>query len=422
MDDRPSQAPAAFEPIFVARQPIFDAAESVFGYELLFRRSGKAETAQVEAEDVATASVIADGFTLAFYGVDKKKKAFINFPQSLLTTDAFLALPKDVCVVEILETVKPTPEVLATCKRIKEQGYLLALDDYVGGPGFEAFITLTDIVKVDVYGMGQDQMARVVEGLRRHPCRLLAEKIETAEQFVQCKKLGFSYFQGFFFSRPQTVAGSKIPTAVLAKMRLMKTLASPDYDLREVAKIVSADPSLSYRLLNFINSALFSLPDRISSIKHALTLIGLIQLKQWFLAVVISDLDRRARIQEVAYLCVLRGRFLESLARTLKCQGRLAETLFMLGLFSKLDALLGQPMPKLLDHIHLDKEVAAALLGEDNRLRRWLELVQAIEAGDWDKTGAILDAHHVAQEEAAGLYAQAVAWTQRLLSAASQPE
>ena len=309
----PEQEDSASKAIFVARQPIFDTSEQVWAYELLFRSSGQAKTADVAEDDLATASVIADGFALAFSGMDKRKKAFINFPQRLLLDDTVYALPREICVVEVLETITPSLEMVVALTNIKSHGYLLALDDYVGQPGFEEIIRLADIVKVDLLGMSDERLREVSFGLLRYGCRLLAEKVEDKRTYEMAKMLGFTLFQGFYFSRPETMTGSKVPTPVLAKMRLLRALSGDDFDVRELARIISSDPSVSYRLLNFINSAAFSLRDKIQSIQQALTLLGKQQIKQWFLAVIISDFDSTAKVQEAAYTSLQRARYLESM-------------------------------------------------------------------------------------------------------------
>jgi len=411
----PEQEPKVSKPIFVARQPIFDVSEKVWAYELLFRGSAQAKTAEVQEEDLATASVIADGFALAFSGMDKSKKAFINFPQRLLLDETVYALPKEICVVEVLETITPGPEITAALRAIKSRGYTIALDDYVGQPGFEEIIGLADIVKVDLLGMDHAKLTTVALDLLRHGCRLLAEKVEDKETYVLAKALGFTLFQGYYFSRPETMTGSKVPTPVLAKMRLLRALSGDDFDVRELTGIISSDPSVSYRLLNFINSAAFSLRDKIQSIQQALTLLGKQQIKQWFLAVIISDFDSTAKVQEAAYSSLQRARYLESMARQYKSGMFRAETLFLLGLFSKLDVLLGQPMDKLLKNIPLDKEVEDALLSKPSRYWSWLSLVEDIEVGNWEDVIQFLDNRDLDQQDSASNYAEAIQWTQTLL-------
>ncbi|WP_308735082.1 EAL and HDOD domain-containing protein [Humidesulfovibrio sp.] len=401
--------------IFVARQPIFDVHEKVWAYELLFRGSASAKTADVTEDDVATASVIADGFSLAFSGMDKSRKAFINFPQRLLLDDSVYALPREICVVEVLETITPTPEMIAALRRLKEHGYVIALDDYVGQPGFEEVIAMADIVKVEVLGMAPDKLKAIGAALQKFGCRLLAEKVEDRATYDLCKSYGFSLFQGFYFSRPETMTGSKVPTPVLAKMRLLRALTGEDFDVRELARIISSDPSVTYRLLNFINSAAFSLRSKIQSIQQALTLLGKQQIKQWFLAVIISDFDSTSKVQEAAYTSLQRARYLESMGKLFKNASFSPETLFLLGLFSRLDVLLAQPMNKLLENIPLDKEVEAALLSKPSPYWSWLSLVEDIEVGNWDDVEDFLDSRGLDRETSAINYTESIQWTQTLL-------
>lgn len=401
--------------IFVARQPIFDAHEKVWAYELLFRGSALAKTADVTEDDLATASVIADGFSLAFSGMDKSRKAFINFPQRLLLDDSVYALPREICVVEVLETISPTPDMIMALRRIKEHGYVIALDDYVGQPGFEEIIPLADIVKVEVLGMAPERLKSIGEDLRTHGCRLLAEKVEDRATYELCKSFGFSLFQGFYFSRPETMTGSKVPTPVLAKMRLLRALAGEDFDVRELSQIISSDPSVSYRLLNFINSAAFSLRSKIQSIQQALMLLGKQQIKQWFLAVIISDFDSTSKVQEAAYTSLQRARYLESMGKLHGDHGFPPETLFMLGLFSKLDVLLAQPMNKLLEHIPLNKDVEAALLSKPSSYWAWLSLVEDIEIANWEDVEEFLEGRSLDREASAVNYTESIEWTQTLL-------
>lgn len=412
---QPTQEHQASRAVFVARQPIFDTKEKVWAYELLFRSSGHAKTADVAEDDLATASVIADGFSLAFNGMDKSRKAFINFPQRLLLDDTVYALPKEICVVEVLETIEPTPEILSALGRMKEHGYVLALDDYVGQPGYEDILRLADIVKVDVLGMEPERLRQVSLDLGRYGCRLLAEKVEDRPTYELTRQLGFSLFQGFFFSRPETMSGSKVPTPVMAKMRLLRALSGEDYDLRELTKIISTDPSVSYRLLNFINSAAFSLRADIKSIAQALTLLGRQQIKQWFLAVIISDFDSSAKVQEAVYTSLQRARYLQSMGKLLGSRQFPSETLFLLGLFSKLDVLLAQPMDKLLQNIPLDKDVEAALLSKPSPYWAWMSLVEDIEIGNWEDVFRFLDSRELDRAASASNYSEAITWTQTLL-------
>jgi EAL and modified HD-GYP domain-containing signal transduction protein len=239
--------------------------------------------------------------------------------------------------------------------------------------------------------------------------------VEDRATYELTKSLGFTLFQGYFFSRPETMAGSKIPTPVLAKMRLLRALTSDDFDVRELTKIISSDPSVTYRLLNFINSAAFSLRAKIESIQQALTLLGKQQIKQWFLAVIISDFDSSSKVQEAAYASLQRARYLESMGKLHEDTAFPPETLFLLGLFSKLDVLLAQPMDKLLASIPLNRDVEAALLSKPSPYWTWLSLVEDIEIGNWEDVEEFLANRKLDQERSASNYAESIEWTQTLL-------
>lgn len=410
------QSQKHYQPIFVARQPIFDASESVWGYELLFRHSDLVATALVPDQDVATASVIADGFSMAREGVDPGRKIFINFPFNLILQETTLALPKDVCIIEILESVQPTPQILAALKRIKENGYILALDDFVGQPGFEPFLELADIVKVDVFGQSPLNIIKFSQQLKKYGCQLLAEKVETSQVYQLTKSLGFSYFQGFFFSKPEMVQGRKIPTEKMARMRLLQEMAREEYEVRNLARIISTDISLSYRLLKYLNSAYLAFSRKIESITQAITMVGGQFLKQWLMVVILSDIDNGDLAQELIFTSMSRGRFLELMAQSLEKKSPYSpETMFLLGLFSKLDVLLGQSMQEIMASMPLHQEIKAAFFGERNRAAAWLDLAVSIDAGNWPHIQEMLSGFGIAPEKAAIHHNDARTWAYHLL-------
>jgi EAL and modified HD-GYP domain-containing signal transduction protein len=407
---------SAYEPIFVARQPIFDAQQRVWGYELLFRHSGEAATARVEDADQATAAVIADGFALASQGMEADRKVLINFPAGLILKNAALALPTGGCVVEILETVRPEPNILKALAGLKQAGYTLALDDYVGDPGFEPLLKLADIVKVEVLGMPPPTLIKLGQRLHKTGKTLLAEKVEDAQVFKICKGLGFSLFQGYFFSKPQVMSGRKVSAGAMAKVQLLAKLAAPDFEPAELSRIISADISLSYRLLRFINSAAFSLPNTVRSLTQAVTLLGNQAIKQWLMVVLMADLTPSRAAEELAFTSVQRARFLERLGAI--CLDECTESpdaMFMLGLFTRLDSLLGMPMGEIVEQLPLEERFTAALAGERNAVHRWIDLLDAVEAGQWEDMDALLDSFGLDAEEVAQEHAAATVWAHRIL-------
>ncbi len=401
------------EPIFVARQPIFTADRDIWGYELLFRHSGTAAGAQVEDQDVATARVIADGYQLAQSQIAADKRMLINFPRNLILSGAAFTLPVHQCVPEILEHVEPTPDILEACAKLKTAGYTLALDDYVGQPGYEELMALTDIVKVEVLGMNAMKLKLVTARLRQRPVLLLAEKVETAEMFEACRDLGYSLFQGYHFSRPEIVPGSKVSSAQLVKARLLAMLCR-DFDVDELSHVVSRDASLTFRLLKYINSAAFGLRKQVESVSQAITLLGQNPIRQWLMVVLVADMNPSHAAQEITFLSVLRGRFLEQTARVARLPAS-ADTMFLVGLLSRIDVLMGMPMAELMEQIPLEPDIRDAFLGAPNPLRQWLACVEALEEGRFDEARRVLAIYGISPKDAAAARLTATEWAQRIL-------
>ncbi len=404
-----------FEAVFVARQPIFDRKLRIWGYELLFRHSAEAVTAQVLDQDQATAKVIADGYVLAAAGVAPDKRLLINFPRNLLLQEAALALPHQACVVEILENVEPTPEILEVLRKTKSAGYTLALDDYVGQGGYEDILRLADIVKVEVLNQTPEALRAITQGMQRYGCKLLAEKVEDKQTLDLLMGLGYHYFQGFYFSRPEIVPGRKISASNLAKIQLIRELAKEDYEVKDLAQIISTDVSLGYRLLNYLNSPAFGLRRTIDSIQQAITILGSRNIRQWLMIVTLSDLNPLPRVAEIGFQCVQRGRFFEQAAMA-GIVRYAPEGMFLLGLLSRLDALLGQKMSDLLEHLPLEHEIKSALEEKPSPLGTLLDLALAVEHADWETAKELLDSLSFELKTAALLYNLATRWTREILT------
>jgi EAL and modified HD-GYP domain-containing signal transduction protein len=403
----------------VARQPIFNREREIWGYELLFRHCREVNKANIIDGDIidgdmATLKIIADGFVLASTGMPSHLKCLINFPQKLLLDDSALALPPNRCVIEVLEVVEPVPEIIEACKRLKEAGYLLALDDFVGQPGYESLLKLADIVKVDVLQLSRDEFIKLARRLKRYSCKMLAEKVEGHRMFELAKHLGFDLFQGFFFSRPEIVSGKKLSAEELTRLQLLKELSSSDFDFARMQAIVEKDVSLTYRLLKYINSASFGLDQKIKSIGRAMVLLGRERLLQWLRVVVMSDMDSTPGGREVMLLSAQRGKFLQLLA--LKGKTRLdPDGMFLLGFLSLLDVLLKQPLEELLSDLPLDEEIKKGILDKKHPCHRWLELARCQERGDWVQVTKLIDVLKLDFSETTLCFARALKWALEIL-------
>jgi len=415
LDD--AEAMAAAEnlsvPVFVARQAIFDTNLRIFAYELLFRSCSQGP-AIIENESSATAHVIANGLSIAAPQLDSRP-AFINFPEELLIDGAPLALRPDACVIEILETVQLSGRLLKALKRYKEQGYLLALDDYVGQEELLPLLQLADIVKVDVMGMSAPEIIKLFQKLRAPGRTLLAEKISDRKTFELAAALGTRYFQGFYFCKPVVERGTTIKTGTATRLQMIAELSSDDYDVKKVSRVISHDPGLSYRLLKVINSPYFGFRGKVRSLEQAVALMGGKPLRQWLMLVMLADIGEGGRHEDLVFTSVCRGTFLERLARERPLRPYPPDTMFLVGLFSNLDALLNQSMEEIIPCLPLDNEVAAALLGRDNALRKYLDLRLFLETARWEEAEALIEEMRLQREKVAALSAQAAAWTSMML-------
>jgi len=403
------------ERIFVARQPIFDRKMKVWGYELLYRHAAGSAEAVISDGDVATSQVIADGVTLGRTGLSPGEKTLVNFPTKLLLEGFGFALPPESCVVEILETVLPTPEILEALGKLKQAGYTLALDDFVGQPELAPLLVLADIVKVDVLATPVDELEGLAAKLNDGKRMLLAEKVEDQAMHDKALGLGFSLFQGYFFQKPELVKGRKMSSSQMSKIKLLKELADEDYDTGQVSRIIETDLSLSYRLLRYINSASFGRRDPIESIRQAIMILGQRNLSKWMQAVLMSDLNPTPKGRELVFMSVKRAKFMEMVGRALRVPPARPDALFVLGLFSLLDSLLGQPMGEIIKDLPLSEDLSAALLGGHNEARQLLNLAQDMEHADWKGAQQYLAAIDLSARTASALNADALRFAGELV-------
>jgi c-di-GMP-related signal transduction protein len=402
---------------FVARQPILDARRQVFGYELLFRSGATDHYAHGDGDE---ASLRVIGNTLSVFGLDvltAGKKAFINFTRDLLLDDQAFLLPPDRTVVEILETVQADPSVLEACRRLKRAGYLLALDDYVGEPGSEPFLGLADIVKVDFRGITADQRRLFAGRLTPQGVKLLAEKVETWEEQREAAALGYSYFQGYFFCRPETLCRQALAPSRVSYLRLLEELNRPEIDFGRVEQVVKQEAPLAVKLLSYLNSALFGWRAEVTSIRHAARLLGPKNLRRWANVTALMGLcDDKP--PELFVTAIIRARFCELLGRTTDL-GHSPLDLFLTGLLSVLDAILDRPLDEALAQFSLPDVVQDALLKGTSRAGQACALARAYESGDWERISEAARNLNVPGPKVADAYRRAVEWSAEATAALS---
>ena len=367
--------------VFVGRQPIFDANLNVFAYELLYRSADQALNAAgvVDGEQATTATIINTFVEIGFDKLVRDKLAAINLTeQFLLNEDNLPFSPKQV-ILEILEDVPVTPALITAVERLVDKGYIVALDDYLYNPSHAPLLKLAKIVKIDLMALNEQQLREHVQVLKQYDVKLVAEKIETPQDYLYCRELGFDYFQGYFLSRPQIVSAEKLPTNRLTVLNLLAVLHNPDSDADDLAEAINTDVSTSYKLLKMINSAAFNLQREIQSIQQGVLLLGRRKLSTWASMLSMSTLSDRP--SEILRTAMIRAKMCELLAERL--HERETDRFFTVGLFSALDLLLQRPLPKLLEPLPLGEDILDGLLYHRGRLGDVLSCVMAYEISDW---------------------------------------
>lgn len=394
--------------VFVGRQPIYNQQLKVIGYELLFR-SYRSETAEFLNGDSATSQLILNTFMeIGLEQLVGGGLAFINLTRSFFLEKLPLPLLEDRVVIEVLENITIDDEFVEAVQFLSDRGYQIALDDVVNPDDVEPLLDIADIVKVDLVDIDRSRLEEYVNVFHKHKLKLLAEKIETHDEFELCKNLGFHYFQGFFFSKPKVISGHKMPESRLAILRLLSKLHTPGIEFKEMEDLISQDVSLSYKLLRLINSSFYARPKKIKSIRHALTFLGIRQIKDWVSLLSLAKVDDKPR--ELMNTAMVRAKMSEILALALKMKN--AETGFTVGLFSVLDALLDLPLKEVIRLLPLSDDITSALLEHKGKFGEVLHCVLAYEHGEWEEAkcpglepDAIRDA-----------YLESVNWTNNVAS------
>jgi c-di-GMP-related signal transduction protein len=399
--------------VFVARQPIFDKKQKVVAYELLFRSNQNNIYSGTDA-DQATKDVIANSFLLiGMNNLTGGKKAFINFTDSLLKSDIVETLPKELVVVEILEDIKIDEEVVEICKRLKAQGYILALDDFVFEPSYEPLLELVDIIKVDFMITKGIERRDLVKKFKAKKIRFLAEKVETIEEYKEAVAYGYSYFQGYFFSKPVILSATELPSYKHSHMALIKEISKHEVDFRYLENIIKKDISLSYKLLKYINSASFGFRKKLDSILSALLLLGKEELAKWIYLIALRELGEN-KPSEIMTSSVIRAKFSEMLAPKLGL-GHRASDMFFMGLLSQINAITNLTMENAIAEIPIAEDIKEALLGADNQFRDVLELIISYEIGEWEKFSAYAKKLNFEESEAPGLYMKSLEWVSEFM-------
>lgn len=401
---------------YVARQPIFNKSRNIFGYELLFRDGTAAFMPDIDG-DVATNTVLSNSlFSIGLDSLLGGKKAFVNFTQNLLTNKLPLLLPKETMVIEILEDIDPTPELIEACREMSEKGYTLALDDFTYSDELRPLITLADIIKFDFRLTSLDKIQSYIKLMPPKNGRLLlAEKVETYDEFKNAVDMGFEYFQGYFFCKPELIKGKKIADSQFSLLRIMAEVNKADFDFDSIETLIAPDIGLSYKLLRYINSAYFAKANAIESIKQALVYMGESEIRR-FISLVAMDGLATGKPDELVRTACIRGKFCE-LMSTESPLGASPNELFTLGMFSLIDAIVDQAMDQVMEELPLSNRIKRALTKRQGDLAVFLALVETYEKGDWAHVAQLSNILKIGENHLPGLYLEACHWSTNLLDA-----
>lgn len=362
--------------IYIGRQPIFDKSMRVYGYELLFRSGHEKNHANVMGGDNATAQVMMNLFgDLGLSDVVGDKKAFINFTEGLLLRENRPFFMKKQLVIEVLEDVKVSKELVSALQKLKDAGYTIALDDYVFNPELHVLEQYADVIKVDILEVGPKKLLDHVNSIKNKGILLLAEKVETKEQYDFCVRIGFDLFQGYFFSKPTIIKGQSLPNNKLTMMELLANVYDPQIDMAALSKIISRDVSLSQKLLKF--AATVGGKHSISSIHDAVLRFGLMRLQSWVSMLVLTTVSDKP--SELFVTSLVRARFCELVGERVGDFSK--ETYFTVGLFSSLDAIMDAPLEDLLADLSFDNKIKQAINNYEGSLGVALAAVKSLEKG-----------------------------------------
>jgi EAL and modified HD-GYP domain-containing signal transduction protein len=402
--------------VFIARHAIFDRSLSLFGYELLFR-SCERNTAEIACDTASTLQVLAN--SLLSSGLEvlaSNAPVFVNFGQELLTSKWTSLFPPKSVVIEILESVKPSPEVLAACQSLKKLGYLLALDGVTGERVGDELMELANFIKVDFRRTTREEQQQIARTLRGKGKQLVAEKVETHEEFAWACEAGYHYFQGFFFAKPTLLKGQHTTSIKVKSLSLLRELQHEELDFDRIESTIRCDISLTYKLFKYVNSAIFYRQKTITSIKSALMVMGDLDVRRWITLATLPGLASGSS-RELVVHALVRAKFCEMLAQEAAVTP--LSDAFLVGMFSLLNALVDRPLPEVVAELNLPASICGPLLGLGTTGATSVSLIYQMamryEEGEWDQLEKLAKQLSLPPHVTTTLYLQAIQWSNQML-------
>ncbi|MEG2458170.1 MAG: EAL domain-containing protein, partial [Bacilli bacterium] len=386
---------------------IYNKNRKIVAYEILYRNSLENVFDENEKPEEATYKVIQN---ISSFGLDKltnNKMAFINFPEEAINDNIATLLPNEKVIIEVLETVMPTKEIISNLIALKRKGYSIALDDISTYSQIEGFLDVVDIVKIDYKLASKYERFKISNKIKGTNIKILAEKIESESEFNEANDLGFDYFQGYYFSKPIVLKSEDISTKNSTIFSGIVELLKEDFDINTMEQLIKSDVGLTYKFLKFINSAYFNFIQEVSSIKYAVMLVGREELRKWLSIISISKMNSTIG-EEYSNNTIIRARMCE-LISGIKV-GNDSNLGFMVGLFSDIDILMKKSVDDVVDELPINKKVKEALLGKNNIYKEILDLVIAYENMDTEKVQSIASTLKVDVDRIGAIYLESIEW------------
>lgn len=396
--------------VFVARQAVLNVNKQTVAYELLFREgSDNVYPVGVESKTATSRLILNHHLNTGFDTVTGGKRALINFCDDGIIDKLPLSIPPKNVIIEILETANPTPELFEACVELHSKGYRLALDDFKYHPDWNKFLKYIRLVKFDLSVMDCLQIEKQITVLRKvKHLKFLAEKVETHEQFESCKAMGFQFFQGYFFCKPEMMSTKDVQSNHGVVLAILTEILKPQFSFERLTSLFEMDLALTYKLLKLINSGLFQLQEKVGSIKQALIYLGEAEARK-FIALIATAHLAEGKPMELVKASIIRAKMSESIAcRVNDCP---PDSSFLLGLFSLIDAILSKPMDEIAIDLPVTDEIKEALLGYKNPLYQLLQLVKAYESGSWYNTQRFANVVRIDEAALPGIYQDAISWS-----------
>lgn len=397
----------------IGRQPILNRNEEIVAYELLFRSAGSNNAADFSDASQASASVIIN--TLSAFGLDHilgPHLGFVNLDLELLMSDSIQILPKERVVLELLETLQVTPELVERCRQLKDEGFILALDDHEFDQDYAELYDIVGIIKVDLFQSPIDSLAKMVEKFRKYPVKLLAEKVETREEYLRCRDMGFEYFQGYYFAKPSVMEKKRFDDSGTSLLKLMRLL-SEDAEIGKIEQAFRDSPGLTYKLLMLVNSVSLGVRMKINNVRHAVATLGRQQIKRWVQLALFASEGEAGLENPLVEMAAVRAAFMEHLAEyipDLRGNVDAADQAFMTGILSLLENIYNVKTTEIVANLNLSDEIGGALTNRAGKFGKLLSLAELFENLEFKEATAQFEALGLTQEMVMTAQVKAYNW------------